>query len=451
MEPREQLWARIAAWRTSLGAIALSVAPIDERPAPRFLPEGSDALLGELAGLLPEEEFAAAFAHLARSYREQALCTFRLDCERRGWRLLRHKDDEQPAAVAQARVLQGAPHAERWFALLRGHFPQNAFRSATEQAQERIRGLFGAFPDAPRHVDAGPSSEERAQGRDAFWSANRELLEVLRPGSGVGRFGLDWDEGRGLFEAKGRWRRVAALAPGIGAQEVLRQHCRVGEPHRGQRFGTLHRSLVVEAAPGQLTFLPSPIELGAVSELAAAEAIGRGAMMAMASPALPTPLAWSPVASVPRSVGMLWAQVVADPGVLRRGGGSRRERDVAKRKLGTFLGRQVMLDAAALDGQEACEKVLGGDWSPGLVGMPWRSIAAGVRWRATLGSLALWPVLREAFDEDWYRNPRCAEVFRSAGERGATLSVEAWLAEFGVSAEDAVSLAGARLREIIVD
>jgi hypothetical protein len=41
-------------------------------------------------------------------------------------------------------------------------------------------------------------------------------------------------------------------------------------------------------------------------------------------------------------------------------------------------------------------------------------------------------VLRERFDEDWYRNPRVADVLQGAAARGPTLSVVAFTKELGV-------------------
>jgi hypothetical protein len=55
----------------------------------------------------------------------------------------------------------------------------------------------------------------------------------------------------------------------------------------------------------------------------------------------------------------------------------------------------------------------------------------GARFRGLVGGLALGWVLRERLDEDWSRNPRTAEVLRSATGAGGALSIEAWLAELG--------------------
>ena len=61
--------------------------------------------------------------------------------------------------------------------------------------------------------------------------------------------------------------------------------------------------------------------------------------------------------------------------------------------------------------------------------------AAELRAERALGArshLALWAALRDRHDVDWYRNPRARDVFRGAGERGASLSIETLSAELGV-------------------
>jgi hypothetical protein len=53
------------------------------------------------------------------------------------------------------------------------------------------------------------------------------------------------------------------------------------------------------------------------------------------------------------------------------------------------------------------------------------------RVRAWAGALVLADRLRDAFDEDWYRNPRAEEPLRAAAERGGALSIEALCGELG--------------------
>ena len=52
---------------------------------------------------------------------------------------------------------------------------------------------------------------------------------------------------------------------------------------------------------------------------------------------------------------------------------------------------------------------------------------------------AIVAVLRERFDEDWFRNPRAAEPLRAAASRGLGLSIEAWTAELGATAPLAIA------------
>jgi hypothetical protein len=75
------------------------------------------------------------------------------------------------------------------------------------------------------------------------------------------------------------------------------------------------------------------------------------------------------------------------------------------------------------------------------------------RFCAGLRGLAFWPRLRDAFDEDWFRNPRSAEVLRAGLAMAASGSPGAPVVLPGVLeaplGEPDVAAARARVRELL--
>ncbi len=143
-------------------------------------------------------------------------------------------------------------------------------------------------------------------------------------------------------------------------------------------------------------------------------------------------------ATVGRALGMLLAQVSADPIALSRRGLTRAEARAAGAAGAALTLLRARLDAAAvlaegrpLEGRAALvARATGTDTEPGAAFLLSTS-AASPRFRGTLAGLALFPALRERFDEDFFRNPRAAEPIRGAAARGGACSAEAFLEELG--------------------
>jgi hypothetical protein len=75
------------------------------------------------------------------------------------------------------------------------------------------------------------------------------------------------------------------------------------------------------------------------------------------------------------------------------------------------------------------------------------------RFLAGLRGLAFWPQLRDAFDEDWFRNPRSAEVLRAglallaSGPPGAAMQLPGVLET--PLGDDDIKAARARVQEML--
>src|SRR5262249_2667395 len=63
-----------------------------------------------------------------------------------------------------------------------------------------------------------------------------------------------------------------------------------------------------------------------------------------------------------------------------------------------------------------------------------------------LAGLALFAALRERCDEDWYRNPRSAELLRAGCARGHGTTPDAWCKELGTSLDAAATEGEALVR-----
>lgn len=248
-----------------------------------------------------------------------------------------------------------------------------------------------------------------------------------------------------LVSPRRRFRRLAEPLDGLGVSEALSRRARV----QGVAPGTYRAQVVPLAVPRDVRIVPAGLELGLASERAAAEALGRALALAWTHPALPPLAAWPEASTVGRAVGGLFAHVGLDPLFLERAGHAPREARML-REVGTALELFALRTAAAAcEAREhlgasafpdAARESLRGAWQVDVV----PSVAAVVsmprgneptaalraaRWVAPLHAL-----LRERFDEDYWRNPRTAELLRAAAERGPSLTVEAWAAELGASA-----------------
>jgi hypothetical protein len=247
----------------------------------------------------------------------------------------------------------------------------------------------------------------------------------------------------GLFSPRERWRRVAADVAGLGFERDLGARVRVEPAHRGI---TPRVRVAAPDPPRDVRLGPCDAEHGLVSELAAAEGLGRALALALTSPGLPVELRWPLDGTVPRALGTAFAQI------LTHRAGVRRMRDLAAReceRVARLVASTILLETRACAASvvllasvgvsergrregapEVMRRALRVEVPPPLAvlvaGTPW---GAPARLRGRLGGLAAWHALRERYDEDWYRNPRAEEVIRAGAQRGGGVSVEVWLGE----------------------
>ncbi len=191
----------------------------------------------------------------------------------------------------------------------------------------------------------------------------------------------------------------------------------------GQRPGAWCAAVRV---PGEVYVTTRP-RAGVEAWRGVLDAVGRALHAAHASPDAPAEARYAGDAAVRAAAGRLFAGLAADEGWLRRYAELDRERAAAVRRQAGFAAlRAARLDAAAL---RLAVAVLDGAVAPGdaadagiglaaeatgarvaasdVVGhtAPWLGAAARVR--AALLAARLADEVRERFDEDWWRNPRC--------------------------------------------
>ena len=106
-------------------------------------------------------------------------------------------------------------------------------------------------------------------------------------------------------------------------------------------------------------------------------------------------------------------------------------------------GAQARLEALAesLGRALCCDMPLG---VAGLLGADRKTARA--RALELLAGLALFTALRERCDEDWYRNPRSAELLRAGCARGHGTTPQAWCVELGTTLDAAVAQGEALVR-----
>ena len=380
-------------------------------------------------------------------------------------------DHHAPLALLSRSMLEPHPGRRRLAARsleLFFHELANARRDGRADEQEAAEGAAWLDP-VPPTLDRGP--EDLASEADAILGATDDAwMEISdRLAHDVGapiESWLDlahalrsarWD---GLFDPPRRWRRIGARLEPLGLGGALASSVRI-EP-RGTLALRDDRVLVLRG-PRDLRIGPGP-ERGLTSERSATIAVGRALAIALSSPAHPTPLARPRAGTVGRAIGGLLFHLHADPRltdsrladhsldtVSRR---SLRERALALelaslRTLAAAELARVELDASSFDehAREHLRRAWGVDVAPSLAACLALSRSphpdAPLRAARWVGPLAL--ALREQLDEDWWRNPRTAEVLRAAFSRGPTLSVEAWADELGADPNGWA----ARLRELL--
>ncbi|MFW6051297.1 MAG: hypothetical protein ACODAU_08995 [Myxococcota bacterium] len=445
---REEAWERVRRWRGA--ADAESHASLLHRHGWLASSAAVDAV-GEASeqGLLPEDSRAALTAQLAAVRGEAAVASAR---DRLGTL------PEQPVTLPDgrpslSRVMAAWPAAPAD----RGDLLAEALVGCAREAQGWLLDARTAAAEAgaPPHPDAGPPVGElaaHARGLlDATDVAADELVRALVGRSAHGRpprlsdlvRALRVSELDGLVPRRGRWRRVASDIAALGFEPELASRVRTEVGHGG--LGPRVQVAAIDP-PRDVRLAPAPAEHGVVSELAAAEGVGRALGLSLVAPGLPVELRRPVAGSVARALGTLVAQVQAERAALARVRGlGGREAERLARLAGAVLLLETRLRAAevvlldeARGSQEqhrerapdVVRRALGVEVAAPLAALAGgRPTAVTARYRGRVVGLGAWAALRERHDEDWYRNPRAEEPLRAGAHRGGWLSAEQWAAE----------------------
>jgi hypothetical protein len=397
-------------------------------------------------GLLDAASREALDAHLVRVRVGAGIARVRDALEALCGREVTLPDGRVPLASAVARWPTG-PGAVR-----------RVLEPALWQALAAARPLVGdALAEASgvwrttHHPDAGAPLASLASEAEEVLALTDEVASAVATSFGVRDVGALLHALRvpaldGLFPPRERWRRLAADVRALQFERVLGARVRVERSTLGV---TPRVRWVAPDPPRDVRLLSSVAEQGLISELAAAEGLGRGLAVALSSAGLPVELRWPVEATVPRALGGAFAQLLADRLALGRGRGlGAGDCEGVARHAGAMVLLETRACAAGVlwlamghttDPEVAVDllrRALAVDvdarLAPWLMGTPWSTPA---RFRGRLGGLAAWVALRERFDEDWYRNPRAAEAIRAGTEPGGRASAEGWLeADLGAPA-----------------
>ncbi|MDH5672623.1 MAG: hypothetical protein OEZ06_10770 [Myxococcales bacterium] len=265
---------------------------------------------------------------------------------------------------------------------------------------------------------------------------------------------LDSDSG-----ARQRWRRVARWLRGLGFEREMGARLRA-EVDRGGLLPVATHALC--QLPREVRVAQMTGDLGVASDLFAAGGVGSALGWALVTPSLPAERRWPLLGGCARALGGLAVELWADRQHLERiQGMSGPAAERVGRLAATILLVSVRFDCALslveLDPEarvrdrlgvlaDALSKAVGASLPPSIAGLlAGDRVAARARARAALSGLALHVVLRERFDEDFFRNPRVAEPLRVACGRGNGLDGGAFCAELGGTLEAAAD----RIHELL--
>jgi len=343
-------------------------------------------------------------------------------------------------------VLGSRTPREAVAALARGQRVDSLFdglRQAAAAAEAELSDLARAL--VPRPSESETPSDAQSwldETQDLFAAAAGYLTgDVHEPGLLLAALTAS------PFPAQGRLRRTGVRCETWGLASAL---------HRTRRAGAIRDLLLGLAVvpsdpPATVHLAAAPVEFGLLSDFDAAHAVGRALSRLWVSPALPVALRWPAEDSVGEVFGGLSTQLLWTPlALLTCSGAAERERQ--RRRVGAILLGATRLFAGlarwalgardAATAPDAWREAWGIQLSPALALLlmpdPERCV---LLFRTALHALATWVALRERLDEDWYLNPRAAEVLRAAAERGAGLTSGEWLTELGGRLTDALGRA----------
>ncbi|MGE0787052.1 MAG: hypothetical protein AB7S26_15365 [Sandaracinaceae bacterium] len=304
------------------------------------------------------------------------------------------------------------------------HAEEAPLEAASSTELERARNVIEDTHGVWNELSARAAHAERVE--LAHWS---DLAFVARAAR--------WDDAAKPNE---RWRRASTMLAELAFIEALGRAARVlprrpGPLERGCGVAIVEPARAIRIGPG--------LERGLASERAALIALGRTSVAALAHPGLPPELARPAPDGIAGTIGALCAHVSADLRVSARYDGmtTRERRELSERT--RLLELWELRTAAAVltiraerdvrGRREAARSILtaafGCEVDDGLAGALSWSFGALDRFRSGVAAVDLFAAFRERFDEDFWRNPRAAELILHAAERGAALSQDAWLKE----------------------
>ncbi|HKP56563.1 MAG TPA: hypothetical protein VJV78_07585 [Polyangiales bacterium] len=283
-----------------------------------------------------------------------------------------------------------------------------------------------------------------------------ELTRWLVRNTGTGRT-LHWHvllralrapEYDGLVKPARRWVCVAQALRGLGFERDL--NARLRAESAANALDPRVRVLALDV-PGDIRVVQSATNFGLASDVYAAQGAAAGLALALVSPALPNVLRWPLGAGVADALGVAFMQLRADRGYLSRLEGLEAPwLERAARHAAILVLLEARLQAALVIAERepagdeneqarqltaALERALCAELPPGVATLfacdaPPDSSA----FEAVQTGLGMQMALRERFDEDWYRNPRVADVLRGAATRANTLALAVLRQELNVAA-----------------
>ncbi len=435
----------------------LSGQPVSVSHAQRWLvsERAEECLANALGqGELSPGEHGAIAAHMARAQLELTLASGRARVMSWPATALAVEGETRPvnAMMREWLASDAAPKRMRIAREIASSIPPvlHEWMRARENADAAAGALLRRLA-APRHADAGPEGGATALAQTFL----RDTQDLMREAVSYccSRSRVDSEDGTealwamhaprygSIFGRENRMRRLGNDWDALGLRRALAVHARAAPSHPAV-FPQTH--VLVASAPRDVRVSAPTFEHGLLSELASADAVGRAVGITHASAALPISLRHATVASVPRALGALGVGMFAQPLFLSRVRNlSRREADEVSRFAATY----ALLDARLCAAAVLARNLHGDNWLNSAAELATSAItrtvpqalgawlvtrvSPGSALRAKVHAFAIAQVLREQFDEDWFRNPRAGEPLRGAAARAGDFAVEAFAAELG--------------------